>query len=233
MTDIIAHRGPDGSGFYVQGEVALGHRRLSIIDLATGGQPMSNEDDSLWITYNGEIFNHADVRPELEAAGHRYKSHCDTETVIHAYEQYGDQCLTHFRGMFAFAIWDGNNKRLFCARDRLGIKPFYYFWNGRLFAFASEIKALLQHPGDQRRVQRAVAPRVPGVRLHQRRRDAVRGHPQAHAGAYPDAELRQQSEARNQAVLGCSLPDRVRRAPRRASGLPSAAPAWKKSSACG
>jgi len=146
MTDIIAHRGPDGSGFYVQGEVALGHRRLSIIDLATGGQPMSNEDGSLWITYNGEIFNHADVRPELEAAGHRYKSHCDTETVIHAYEQYGDQCLTRFRGMFAFAIWDGKHKRLLCARDRLGIKPFYYFWNGRLFAFASEIKALLQHP---------------------------------------------------------------------------------------
>jgi asparagine synthase (glutamine-hydrolysing) len=146
MTDIIAHRGPDGSGFYVQGEVALGHRRLSIIDLATGGQPMSNEDDSLWITYNGEIFNHSDVRPELEAAGHRYKSHCDTETVIHSYEQYGDQCLTHFRGMFAFAIWDGNRKQLFCARDRLGVKPFYYFWNGRTFAFASEIKALLQHP---------------------------------------------------------------------------------------
>ena len=146
MTDIIAHRGPDASGFYVQGEVALGHRRLSIIDLATGGQPMSNEDDSLWITYNGEIFNHADVRPELEAAGHRYKSHCDTETIIHAYEQYGDQCLTRFRGMFAFAIWDGKHKRLFCARDRLGIKPFYYYWNGRLFAFASEIKALLEHP---------------------------------------------------------------------------------------
>jgi asparagine synthase (glutamine-hydrolysing) len=146
MTDIIAHRGPDGSGFYVQGEVALGHRRLSIIDLATGGQPMSNEDDSLWITYNGEIFNHSDVRPELEAAGHRYKSHCDTETIIHSYEQYGDQCLTHFRGMFAFAIWDGNRKQLFCARDRLGIKPFYYFWNGHTFAFASEIKALLQHP---------------------------------------------------------------------------------------
>ena len=146
MTDVIAHRGPDGSGFHVQGEAALGHRRLSIIDLATGGQPMSNEDDSLWITYNGEIFNHADVRPELEAAGHRYKSHCDTETVIHAYEQHGDQCLTQFRGMFAFAIWDQVNRRLFCARDRLGIKPFYYFWNGRLFAFASEIKALLKHP---------------------------------------------------------------------------------------
>ncbi len=105
MTDIIAHRGPDGSGCYVRGEVALGHRRLSIIDLATGGQPMSNEDDSVWITYNGEIFNHADIRPELEAAGHRYKSHCDTETIVHAYEQWGDESVTRYRGMFSYAIW--------------------------------------------------------------------------------------------------------------------------------
>jgi asparagine synthase (glutamine-hydrolysing) len=146
MTESIAHRGPDASGFYVQGEVALGHRRLSIIDLATGDQPMANEDDSRWITYNGEIFNHARIRPELEAAGHVYKSHCDTETIIHAYEEFGDQCVSRFRGMFAFAIWDQVHRRLFCARDRLGIKPFYYYWDGRLFAFASEIKALLQHP---------------------------------------------------------------------------------------
>ena len=146
MTDIIAHRGPDASGFYVRGEVALGHRRLSIIDLTTGGQPMSNEDDSLWITYNGEIFNHADIRPQLEAAGHRYKSHCDTETTLHAYEQWGEQSVTRYRGMFAYAIWDQNKKQLFCVRDRLGIKPFYYYWDGRLFAFASEIKALLEHP---------------------------------------------------------------------------------------
>jgi asparagine synthase (glutamine-hydrolysing) len=146
MTDVIAHRGPDGSGHYVRGEVALGHRRLSIIDLATGGQPMSNENDTAWVTYNGEIFNHADIRPELEAAGHRYKSHCDTETIIHAYEQWGDQSVTRYRGMFAYAIWDQNKRQLFCVRDRLGIKPFYYYWDGSLFAFASEIKALLQHP---------------------------------------------------------------------------------------
>ncbi|HVP56428.1 MAG TPA: asparagine synthase (glutamine-hydrolyzing) [Candidatus Eisenbacteria bacterium] len=146
MTDLIVHRGPDASGFYVHGEVALGHRRLSIIDLTTGGQPMSNEDQSVWIIYNGEIFNHADVRPELEAAGHRYKSHADTETVIHAYEQWGDQSVTRYRGMFAYALWDQKRKQLFCVRDRLGIKPFYYFWNGRLFGFASEIKALLEHP---------------------------------------------------------------------------------------
>src|SRR5215813_7937520 len=146
MTEIIAHRGPDASGFYVCGEVALGHRRLSIIDLATGGQPMSNENDSCWITYNGEIFNHADIRPELETAGHRYKSHCDTETIIHAYEQWGAESPTRYRGMFAYAIWNQNKRELFCVRDRLGIKPFYYFWDGRLFAFASEIKALLEHP---------------------------------------------------------------------------------------
>jgi len=158
MTDVITHRGPDASGFYVQGEVALGHRRLSIIDLAAGNQPMANEDDSLWITYNGEIFNHADLRPELEAAGHRYKSHCDTETIIHAYEQYGDQCVTRFRGMFAFAIWDQAHKRLFCARDRLGIKPFYYYWDGVNFAFASEIKALLLHPGIRTQANESLLP---------------------------------------------------------------------------
>ena len=146
MTGIIAHRGPDGDGFYEAEGVALGHRRLSIIDLATGSQPMTNEDGSVWITYNGEIFNHADLRPELERAGHRYHSHCDTEAVVHAYEQFGDECVKRFRGMFAFAVWDSKNRRLFCARDRLGIKPFYYFWNGRLFAFASEIKVLLEHP---------------------------------------------------------------------------------------
>ena len=158
MTDIIAHRGPDGSGHYISGEVALGHRRLSIIDLATGGQPMSNENDSVWVTYNGEIFNHADIRPELEAAGHRYKSHCDTETIIHAYEQWGDQSVTRYRGMFAYAIWDQNKRQLFCVRDRLGIKPFYYYWDGRLFAFASEIKALLQHPAISTQFNDALLP---------------------------------------------------------------------------
>jgi asparagine synthase (glutamine-hydrolysing) len=146
MTEAIAHRGPDDSGFYLDDYAALGHRRLSIIDLSGGHQPLSNATGSLWITYNGEIFNHASLRPELEQAGHRYASHCDTETVVHAYEEYGEGCVERFRGMFAFALWDKNRRVLFCARDRLGIKPFYYFWNGRVFAFASEIKALLEHP---------------------------------------------------------------------------------------
>lgn len=146
MTASLQHRGPDGSGFYRDPFASLGHRRLSIIDLAAGAQPMSNEDGNVWITYNGEIFNHAELRPNLERAGHRYQTHCDTETILHAYEQYGSGCVSQFRGMFAFALWNKETRTLFCARDRLGIKPFYYYWDGYLFAFASEIKALLEHP---------------------------------------------------------------------------------------
>ncbi len=146
MTGILEHRGPDGCGYYSDGLSFLGHRRLSIIDVAAGHQPMSNEDGRIWITYNGEIFNHAGLRPVLERAGHRYRTRTDTETVLHGYEQYGPDCIRHFRGMFAFAIWNESTRELFCARDRLGIKPFYYYWDGRLFAFASEIKALFQHP---------------------------------------------------------------------------------------
>jgi asparagine synthase (glutamine-hydrolysing) len=146
MTDIIHHRGPDGSGYYRDSFASLGHRRLSIIDVAGGHQPMANEDGALRITYNGEIFNHADLRPALEQAGHQYRTRCDTETILHAYEQYGPDCVTRFRGMFSFAIWDKHARTLFCARDRLGKKPFYYYWDGHLFAFASEIKALLGHP---------------------------------------------------------------------------------------
>jgi len=146
MNGQIRHRGPDGSGSFHDEYAFLGHRRLSIIDLAGGKQPMSNEDQRLWITYNGEIFNHTQLRPALEQAGHVYQSKCDTETILHSFEQYGPECVTRFRGMFSFAIWDQNRRELFGARDRLGIKPFYYFWNGSVFAFGSEIKALLAHP---------------------------------------------------------------------------------------
>jgi asparagine synthase (glutamine-hydrolysing) len=146
MTAAIAHRGPDDSGFYSRPGVFVGHRRLSIVDVAGGLQPMSNETGRVWIAFNGEIFNHSDLRPPLEAAGHQYRTRCDTETILHAYEQYGSGCAARFRGMFAFAIWDENTETLFCARDRLGIKPFYYFYDGKTFAFASEIKALLAHP---------------------------------------------------------------------------------------
>ncbi len=158
MTDAIAHRGPDDNRFYTDDYAALGHRRLSIIDLASGHQPMPNEDGSLRIIYNGEIFNHASLRPALEQAGHRYGTHCDTETILHAYEQYGADSVQQFRGMFAYAIWDKNKKTLFCVRDRLGIKPFYYYWDGRRFVFASEIKALLQHPEVSPQFDEAVLP---------------------------------------------------------------------------
>ncbi len=146
MTSAIAHRGPDAGTHFTLPPVYLGHRRLSIVDLAGGAQPMFNEDRTIAIVYNGEIFNHASLRPALEQAGHRYASHCDTETILHAYEEHGARCVDDFRGMFAFALWDGRRRELFCARDRLGIKPFYYFWDGTLFAFSSEIKALLEHP---------------------------------------------------------------------------------------
>ncbi len=143
MCSVMAHRGPDDDGFYVHGNVGLGMRRLSIVDLATGHQPISNEDESVWIVFNGEIYNHAELRPGLEAQGHRYRTHSDTETIIHLYEQYGRNCVRHLRGMFAFAIWDARKKRLFIARDRLGIKPLYYRLTSESLAFGSEIKVVL------------------------------------------------------------------------------------------
>jgi asparagine synthase (glutamine-hydrolysing) len=151
MSEALRHRGPDDFGFYHDSWAHLSQRRLSIVDLQGGHQPMnnqtkSNETGALWITFNGETYNHSALRPALEQAGHRYQTRSDTETILHAYEEHGADCLRMFRGMFAFAIWDARRQRLFCARDRLGIKPFYYYWDGRLFAFASEIKALLEHP---------------------------------------------------------------------------------------
>jgi len=146
MTDRIAHRGPDSFGYYEDAHSHLGHRRLSIVDLATGQQPMSDRSESLWLTYNGEIFNHAVLREELEGLGRQYQTKSDTETILHAYRQYGTRAVERFRGMFSFALWDKDAQALFCVRDRLGIKPFYYFWDGRVFVFASEIKALLEHP---------------------------------------------------------------------------------------
>ncbi|MEQ1885799.1 MAG: asparagine synthase (glutamine-hydrolyzing) [Bryobacteraceae bacterium] len=147
MTRAIRHRGPDAHGLKHAGPVALGHRRLSIVDLSEAGQqPMSNETGDTWIVYNGEVFNHASLRPALERAGHRYHSHTDTETILHSWEEHGAECLQQFRGMFAFALWEEKTQTLFCARDRLGIKPFYYYWDQKVFVFASEIKALLEHP---------------------------------------------------------------------------------------
>ncbi|HWY57534.1 MAG TPA: asparagine synthase (glutamine-hydrolyzing) [Terriglobales bacterium] len=146
MCAAMVHRGPDDEGVYVGGRAGLGMRRLSIIDLATGHQPISNEDRTIWIVFNGEIYNHAALRERLKAHGHRYVTQADTETIIHAYEEYGRDCVRHLRGMFAFAIWDAQKRQLFVARDRLGIKPLYYRASEESFLFGSEIKVILAHP---------------------------------------------------------------------------------------
>jgi asparagine synthase (glutamine-hydrolysing) len=147
MCAIMFHRGPDEEGFAVQGRVGLGMRRLSIIDLKTGQQPMTNEDGSVRLVYNGEIYNHMSLRERLLARGHVFRTQCDTETIVHLYEEYGSDCVQHLRGMFAFALWDERRGRLFAARDRLGIKPFYYRKTADNFLFGSEIKVILAHPG--------------------------------------------------------------------------------------
>lgn len=147
MAGRIMHRGPDDSGLYLDGNVGLAMRRLSIIDVASGHQPISNEDHSVWIVYNGEIYNHKELRRGLEAKGHQYRTKSDTETIVHLYEEYGADCVRLLRGMFAFVIWDKRKRRLFAARDRLGIKPFYYLYAGGTFVFGSEIKAVLAYPG--------------------------------------------------------------------------------------
>jgi len=152
MTSAQAHRGPDDYGYFVENNVGLGHRRLSIIDLSGGKQPIFNEDGSVVVVFNGEIYNYADLTADLLAKGHRFATRSDTETIVHAYEEYGDACMRDFRGMFAFAIWDRRRKRLLLVRDRLGIKPLYYYAGKDYFVFASEIKSLLHHPGAPREV---------------------------------------------------------------------------------
>src|SRR5712691_3338974 len=157
MIKAIAHRGPDGAGTWISADrrVGLGHRRLSIIDLsAAASQPMCNEDETLWISFNGEIYNHVEIRNELQGiGGHRWKTdHSDTEVILHAFEQWGIDCLTRFRGMFAFALWDTRHRELWLVRDRVGIKPLYYSVHHGRIAFASEIKALLRDPEQERAV---------------------------------------------------------------------------------
>jgi len=163
MTETLVHRGPDDEGYVLFGHekfleldrthiktssqpffLGFGHRRLSIIDLSSAGhQPMTNEDQTIWIIYNGEIYNYLEIRSELTRKGHVFRSHTDTEVVLHAYEEWDVECLQRFIGMWAFALWDGKKRRLFCARDRLGIKPFYYYWKDGRFLFGSEIKAII------------------------------------------------------------------------------------------
>ncbi len=146
MAERIKYRGPDGEGYFIDDEVALAHRRLAIIDLSSGGQPQYNEDNSLVIVFNGEIYNFVELKEELIKAGHKFRNKSDTEVIIHGYEEWGTEVTKHLRGMFAFAIWDTKQKTLFIARDGFGIKPLYYAKFGSSFMFASEIKAFLDHP---------------------------------------------------------------------------------------
>ena len=146
MNRLQSHRGPDGEGYHLEPGVGLGHCRLSIIDLKGGHQPLFNEDGSVAVSYNGEIYNFAEVRATLEAKGHKFKTQCDTEVIVHGWEEWGEACVEYFNGMFAFGVWDRNKDSLFLARDRIGIKPLFYAVtsNGYL-VFASELKALQPH----------------------------------------------------------------------------------------
>jgi asparagine synthase (glutamine-hydrolysing) len=147
MRDAIDHRGPDDRGLYRKQNVGFAFNRLSIIDLIGGHQPMPNRDGTAWIIFNGEIYNYVELRQELTSRGYRFRTRSDTESILHAWDHYGEECVNHLRGMFAFAIWDERKNVLFLARDRIGIKPLYYYLDDGMFAFASEIKSLLQVPG--------------------------------------------------------------------------------------
>ncbi|MDR7477405.1 MAG: asparagine synthetase B, partial [Armatimonadota bacterium] len=152
MNRALRHRGPDEEGYREAPHVALAMCRLRVIDPAGGSQPMGNEDGSVWLVYNGEVYNFRELRHELEARGHRFRTRSDTEVVVHGYEAFGVEVVTRLRGMFAFALWDGRQQRLLLARDRLGIKPLYYWQKGGRLAFASELKSLLKLPDFPREV---------------------------------------------------------------------------------
>lgn len=153
MAQLINHRGPDGEGYYTEGDVALGHKRLSIVDLSNGMQPMYNENKDIVVVYNGEIYNYPELKEQLEGK-YEFKTNCDTEILVHGYEEWGLDLPNKLRGMFAFAIYDKKNDKLFCARDYYGIKPFYYYQKNDVFMFASEIKAFLAHPGFQKELNK-------------------------------------------------------------------------------
>ncbi|HWP45677.1 MAG TPA: XrtA/PEP-CTERM system amidotransferase [Candidatus Limnocylindrales bacterium] len=152
MTDTMTHRGPDDDGYYISGPVGLGHRRLSIIDLSGGHQPMTNEDQTVWVVFNGEIYNFDELQDDLMKKGHIFKTRSDTEVIVHLYEEYGEQCFRYMRGMFAIAIWDEREKKLLLARDRVGKKPIFYFYDGSRIIFASEMKAILKVPNLPREI---------------------------------------------------------------------------------
>jgi asparagine synthase (glutamine-hydrolysing) len=194
MLEVMRHRGPDDDGVRISPGAILGQRRLSIIDLAGGRQPIPNEDETLWVICNGEIYNYQQLRAELEAKGHRFSTRSDTEVIVHLYEEYGERCVEHMRGMFAYAIWDERQRRLIAGRDRLGQKPLYYVERAGVFAFASEIKALLAFDPSLAKVDLAALDQYLTLRIIASPRSmfqGIRKLPPAHALAYSlDAGLR-------------------------------------------
>lgn len=192
MNSTLVHRGPDDEGTYKDDQAALAMRRLSIIDLYTGQQPIANETGDVWVVYNGEIYNFRQVRAILEQRGHIFKTHTDTEIIVHAYEEFGDQCVQHFNGMFALAVWDVRHRRLFLARDRLGIKPLYYWAGPDKLVFGSELKAVIAHPDVPRKVDLAALDLflsleyIPGPRTIY---DGVHKLPPGHALVLEDGQL--------------------------------------------
>jgi asparagine synthase (glutamine-hydrolysing) len=175
MTEVIRHRGPDDEGFYFGPGAALGHRRLSIIDLAGGHQPVENETGDVRVVFNGEIYNYAGLAADLKRAGHVFRTRSDTETILHAYEEYGVSAVERLRGMFAFAIWDEPRRRLLLARDRMGIKPLYYTVCGGRLLFASEIKSILQDPSVPREIDDEALEQYLGLRYVPDPRTMFRG----------------------------------------------------------
>ena len=151
MTNSISHRGPDGHGYHFENKIGFGHRRLSIIDIEGGFQPMSDNDKNIWITYNGEIYNYKILRKKLISLGHSFQTSCDTEVLIYAYKQWGENALSYLDGMFAFALWDNRKNKLLLARDRRGVKPLYWTMQNDEILFASEIKAILKLPTFQKK----------------------------------------------------------------------------------
>ena len=169
----IAHRGPDSQGIYLDRNVGLGHARLSIIDVGGGGQPMANEDETVWIVFNGEIYNFQSLREQLLARGHLFRTRTDTEVIIHLYEEHGPGCVRFLRGMFAFAIWDEPRRRLFVARDRVGIKPLYYCQTAEALHFGSELKSIIADPAVSRELSEPGDAPVSVVLLSGRRGHAL------------------------------------------------------------
>src|SRR5262245_33824527 len=165
MRDVLRHRGPDAEGIFLDGPVGLGHRRLAIVDVAGGHQPMTSADGRACIVYNGEVYNHPALRVELIGRGHAYRTRSDTETILHLYEDDGDRCVERLGGMFAFALWDRARRRLLLARDRLGIKPLYYAVTERELLFASEIKAILAARLERPRFNAAILPEFLATRF--------------------------------------------------------------------